>query len=96
MVEHIVAFKSKQGCVTQLVARLGEFCQVSLGEIDGVEHASVGENFSPHGGGFDAALAVRLRDRWALDAYMSHPLHQAVAAEIRPLIDSRIVVDYEG
>jgi len=96
MVEHIVVFKSKQDSVTELVGKLRDFCQRSLSEIDGIEYASAGENFSPHGDGFDAALAVRLRDRSALEAYMSHPLHKAVAADIRPLLESRVIIDYEG
>ena len=96
MVEHIVAFESRQGSVTELVGKLRDFCQRSLSEIDGIEYASAGENLSPHGDGFDVALAVRLRDRSALETYVSHPLHQAVAADIRPLFESRVVIDYEG
>ncbi len=95
MVHHVVAFQSKTGCLAPLVAALGDFCEKAKREIDGVEHASVGENFSPHGGGFDSALVVGLRDRAALESYASHPLHESVVTIIRPLIESRVVVDYE-
>jgi quinol monooxygenase YgiN len=43
----------------------------------------------------DVVLVSRFADRAALEAYLVHPAHQAVAAQLGPMRSERRVVDFE-
>jgi hypothetical protein len=65
-------------------------------KISGVISASAGVNFSQRSQGYTHGLVLRFRDRAALDAYLPHPLHQAVIKTyIEPICQERLVVDYD-
>lgn len=68
-----------------------------LAGIDGVESVRSGESVSTEGleGDFDWMLAVRFRDRAALDAYLPHPSHRPVAEFIRASSDRVVVFDID-
>ena len=42
----------------------------------------------------DVVLVSLFRDAAALEAYQTHPTHQAVAAQLGPMRESRSVLDY--
>ena len=42
----------------------------------------------------DVVLVSAFDDAAALDAYLNHPLHKAVSAEVGPLRQSRTVLDH--
>ena len=47
------------------------------------------------GGNWDVALVADFADRAGLDAYQTHPDHQAVAGYIRSVVSDRVAVDFE-
>ncbi len=96
MVEHIVLFKVGSEVAGDRATRmLGEIVSLK-NKITGVVSATAGVNFSQRSQGYTHGLVMRFRDRAALDAYLSHPLHQAVVKEhIEPICPERVVVDYD-
>ena len=95
MIEHIIFFKAKPEGAEGLLKELRQFCKDSVEEIEGVEYASVGENFNANSGGHTHGLIVRLRDRKALESYLVHPRHKQVAEVLPKFIESRFIIDYE-
>lgn len=47
------------------------------------------------GGNWDVALVADFADQAALDAYQTHPEHQAVVAYVRSVVSDRVAVDFE-
>ena len=66
----------------------------SLHCIPGVMAINVGENFTDRAQGCTHGAVITLESREALDAYISHPDHQRVGAQIRTLCDV-LALDYE-
>lgn len=66
----------------------------SLRSIPGVQAINVGENFTDRAQGCTHGAIITLESREALDAYISHPDHQRVGAQIRALCDVQ-ALDYE-
>jgi len=62
--------------------------------VPGVEHLSVGENFTDRAQGFTHGLLVTLENKKALEIYAAHPEHVAVAG---PLKEDAVLMamDYE-
>ncbi len=96
MVEHLVLFKIKpEATPEQLDGMLAGLKRLPE-QIDGILELTVGRNFSDRSQGHDIGLLVRFRDRAALETYLPHPAHRAcVENDVRPVMESVIVVDYE-
>ncbi len=62
------------------------------GRIDGLEHVEAGADVS--GLGWHVGLVTRFRDRDAMVAYQSDPVHVEVVSWLKPRIADRAVVDY--
>ena len=95
MVKHLVLAKAKPDCYEALTSLLRDFCKMAPTGIPGVISATSGTNFSPISQEFTHGLEVGLKDREALDVYLKHPEHTKVGEELKSLIDSRELVDYE-
>ena len=66
----------------------------SLRSLPGVLAINVGENFTDRAQGSTHGAVITLASREALDAYISHPDHQRVGAQIRAICDL-LALDYE-
>ena len=96
MIEHLVLFRWNADASAEAVTRVMEELRALKGQIPGIRDLTCGENFSPRSQGFTHALAVRLEDRAALEAYGPHPAHQRVVQEfIAPIRADTLALDYE-
>lgn len=98
MVKHIVLWKLKDEAQgndkTTNAQQIKERLEALRGQIDGLLNIEVGIDFLG-GNNFDVALYSELTSREALDAYQSHPLHQAVLPFVREVVSDRKAVDFE-
>ena len=99
MIKHIVMWKI-QGVNNQSKEETAKQMKEALedlnGKIEGLINLEVGIDFLHSDMSYDVVLYSELADKAALDFYQNHPLHIKVANDtIKPMITSRIVVDYE-
>jgi hypothetical protein len=97
MIMHIALFAWKPGVTMAQEAALG--CRlIALRDlVPGILNISFGHQNSPEGLGkdFNAGLSVVFTDAQARDAYLPHPAHQEVVADLLPLLADVVVVDYD-
>ena len=92
MVKHIVMWKlANKADAAELKAQL----EALAGQIPGLLNIEVGIDFLASEQSADLVLCCELESRAALDAYQSHPAHQAVVPLVKAAAISRSVVDYE-
>lgn len=99
MVKHIVVWKlrdeadgrDRQGNALLIRERL----LALRGVVPGLLHLEVGFDFSASLASGDVVLYSEFRDRASLEAYQSHPEHEAVRPFIGAVSSERRVVDYE-
>jgi len=92
MVRHIVMWKLRDKAdAGSLKKRL----EALNGKIPGLLALQVGIDFLASEQSADLVLLADLQDRAALQAYQSHPEHQAVVPLIKAAAISRTVADYE-
>lgn len=92
MVRHIVMWKLRD---KEEAPVLKQRLEAMNGRIPGLMSVQAGIDFLASGQSADLVLVADLESREALDAYQSHPEHQAVVPLIRAAAVSRTVVDYE-
>jgi hypothetical protein len=63
--------------------------------IPGLIEVNYGPNLSPRGQGYDVVGDMKFTDQAACDAYMVHPLHQALLAWLVPLVNA-VELDIEA
>ncbi len=82
---HIVLFKTAPDVTPERVQRIRGMFEVCEGEVDGLDWVRTGSNTSASdfAKGWDEAVVMQFADASARDAYLPHPLHQAVSAEVR-------------
>ena len=99
MIKHIVMWRLKdhaEGNDKMTNAQLMKSKLEALrGQIEGVLAIEVGIDFSATEASADVVLYSEFTDRAALAAYQAHPLHQAVVAFIKEVVNTRHLVDYE-
>ena len=99
MIKHIVAWKLKPSAEGRSAAENAAEIKARLetleGLVPGLLKLEVGIDFSRTPASADVALYSEFTDRQALDAYMSHPDHIAVAESTVPLRIDRTMCDYE-
>ena len=92
---HMFAFRLKPGVTEeQKVLMLREISALQ-DQIPGLLEATVGKNDSPRGQGFEIGGVMKFPDKPALEAYNTHPVHQALLKWLLPLIDP-IEVDFQA
>ena len=99
MIKHIVMWKvqemdgsSKIESARQIKSEL----EALNGQIKGLLRLEVGIDFLKSDSSYDVVLYSEFESKEALDDYQNHPLHVQVATHtIKPVVTSRIVVDYE-
>jgi Stress responsive A/B Barrel Domain len=85
---HVFAFQWKAEATDELKARAKKDIAAFQGKIPGLLETHVGENISPRGKGYTFGGVMRFSSRAALDAYVQHPMHQALLKWLVPLIDA--------
>ncbi len=57
------------------------------GQIPGLLETYAGVNFSPRSNGHEFGAVMKFTDEAALDAYITHPVHQQLLAWLLPLVE---------
>ena len=92
MVKHIVLYKLKNQADRQRA--LNAFYGMK-GKIEGLLDVEAGTDFTASERSYDVALVCTLKDRAALDFYISHPVHLPVKKLMQEIRESSVSVDYE-
>jgi len=92
MIKHIVMWKLRDKAdAVEIKARL----EALKGKIPGLLNIEAGIDFLESEQSADLVLYAELQNREALEAYQSHPDHQAVVPLVKAAAVARTVVDYE-
>lgn len=98
MVRHIVFWRLKESAngrsKAENAAEIKRLLEGLAGKIPGLIKIEVGFDFSRSPESSDIVLYSELESRAALDAYQSHPLHEAVKPFVTAAREERRVVDY--
>ena len=98
MIQHIVLLRLKPGTTAEQKAALLHGLVALKGTIAGIESVTGGDDNSPEDKqhDFDWGFVMTFADTAARDAYLPHPDHQALGAQlVRPIADDVLVLDYE-
>ena len=93
---HLVLLRFKAEASAAAIAAI-ELGFVALrSQIDGVRDLEWGTDVSPEGlaKGYTHAFMLSFDDADARDNYLPHPAHQAFVAQLKPLLDDVLVIDY--
>jgi quinol monooxygenase YgiN len=93
---HLVLLRFKADASAEGVAGIERAFVALREQIDGVRDLECGTDVSPEGlaKGFTHAFLLTFDDVAARDAYLPHPMHQAFVAQLKPLLDDVLVIDY--
>lgn len=97
MIRHIVAWKLASEDAAERAEHAGRITR-ELSALRGVVPSIIDLAIGPDvvgGGNWDLALVVDVADRAGLDAYQTHPDHQAVVSFVRSVVADRVAVDFE-
>lgn len=97
MIRHIVAWKLEtddDGERAAQARRISDDLLALRGVVPSIIDITVGPDVVG-GGNWDVALVADFADRAGLDAYVTHPDHQAVVGYVRSVVSDRVAVDYE-
>ncbi len=99
MIRHIVVWKlqpfAEGRTAAENAAEIKRRLEALEGLVPGLLRLEVGIDFSRTSASADVALYSEFADRQALDAYMAHPDHVAVAESTVALRIDRTMCDYE-
>lgn len=65
------------------------------GQIPGLLETSYNANISPRSQGFTHGGVMKFQDAAALQAYFTHPIHEALVQWLMPLLKLAAELDYE-
>jgi quinol monooxygenase YgiN len=88
---HIVMWKLKNAGDAPRFKELLDSCR---GLVPGMHEFDVGIRADDLEANVDVVLVSTFEDAASLDAYLHHPHHKAVSAQLGPLRDTRSVLDY--
>lgn len=98
MVKHTVLFQLRADLEPQQKTEVMECFRKGIMELPAqiacIRHIEVGFNINPEEK-FDIALCGEFDTLADVDAYARHPLHVAVAAQLKPYVSARSCTDYE-
>ena len=90
---HMFAFRLKPGVTEEQKDRMLREISGLQKQIPGLLETQVGRNDSPRGHGFEIGGVMKFPDKNTMEAYNTHPVHQALLKWLVPLIDA-IEVDF--
>lgn len=96
MIHRIVLVKFSETTTTEQLQEVVDSFKALKNHLTGIVEIQAGLNFAEKSKEYQVVLSIRFEDKAALEAYISNPEHQAVAAYIREVgrVDS-IGVDFE-
>jgi len=92
MIRHIVMWKLKNASEAPLFKELLDSCRDL---VPGMHEFEVGIRRDDLEANVDVVLVSTFSDAASLDAYLHHPHHKAVGAQLGPMRDTRSVLDYQ-
>ena len=95
MVEHVVLIKWREDTPQPEKDRILQELSDLKDKILGIVSYHVGHNFSDRSQGYHAAVTSVFVDRTSLDAYVPHPEHQRIAAQLKVKAENVLVVDFQ-
>lgn len=100
MVKHIVMWKIKDQHTTETkvntMIKIKDALEGLGGSIEGLVDIEVGINFNSSDAAYDLLLYSLFESKESLAYYQAHPKHMEIADTlVRPVTESRVVVDYE-
>lgn len=96
-IRHVVAWKlasEEADLRAEQAAKISADLLALRGVVPSIVDIHVGPDVVG-GGNWDVALVADFADEAALDAYQTHPEHQAVVAYVRSVVSDRVAVDFE-
>ena len=96
VVRHVVLFKFKDGTSSEKVQAIVAKFRDLKAKIPQIQDFEWGTNVSPenHAQGFTHCFLLTFRDAAGRDAYLPHPAHKEFGAQLGPILDKVLVVDY--
>ncbi len=93
---HVVLLRFQSTATTAAIAGCERAFVALGGQIDVVRALEWGTNISPEGlaQGFTHCFLLTFDDAAGRDVYLPHPAHQAFVAQLQPLLDGVLVLDY--
>ncbi len=98
MLQHLVLLRFKPtASAADITAIEAAFCALRT-LVPGVAALEWGLDASPEGlaKGFTHAFLLSFAGAAQRDAYLPHPAHQAFVAQLKPVLDDVLVIDYEA
>lgn len=92
MIRHIVIWKLRHAEDAPRFKALLDGCH---GLVPGMVEFEVGIRSAGLEANADVVLVSSFTDKAALDAYQQHPQHKLVGAQLGPLRETRMVLDYD-
>jgi hypothetical protein len=96
VVRHVVLFKFKDDASTDKIQAIEAKFRELKTRIPQIQDLEWGTNVSPenHAQGFTHCFLLTFKDTAARDAYLPHPAHKEFGAQLGPILDKVLVVDY--
>jgi hypothetical protein len=96
-VKHIVLFKFKEGTTAEQIDTAQSALMDLSEDVPGIEDYVSGANNSSEGlsQGYTHGFVMSFESADARDAYLVHPEHTRVKAQLMPWIEALVVFDFE-
>ena len=96
-IKHIAFFKFQPSCTAADIAEVWRLIEELPRQIPGILDLTWGPNISTEGldQGFTHSFVMVFESAAARDAYLPHPVHQAVVQKLMPRLEAVIVCDHE-
>jgi hypothetical protein len=96
-IKHIAFLKFKPTCTAAEITEVWRLIEDLPKQIPGILDLTWGPNLSTEGldQGFTHSFVMVFESAAARDAYLPHPVHQAVVQKLLPRLESVIVCDHE-
>jgi hypothetical protein len=93
---HVVLFKLKDSATPEQVKAVEQAFLALPTKINTIVSLEWGTNVSPENknDGYTHCFFVTFKDKAGVDVYLPHPAHKEFGAQLRPILDKVLVVDY--
>jgi hypothetical protein len=92
---HTFLFQWQAGVSAKELERAAREIRALQGQIPGLLETGYGANVSPRSQGFTHGGVMKFRDKAALEAYFTHPVHEKLVQWLMPLLKVAAELDFE-